>query len=245
MYAKCAALFLLLPVISACSPQIPTITATPAAMVWRIQYSTSMKTYVPFFFACTMEQTGLQILTEEVVNLQQSQPPFEFSLHWGDLDQVSGYATVIGHDEWVVVVNAGNPLEQVSFDTMQQLFQGMYSNWEDLALEGYSYSGPLQVWGYVEGVDIQDSFKAASGVDLMINPFTKLAPNPEALLLEIANDPGAIGILPASWVDNTVKKITVSGLPSEAFTVPIVAVSAAEPTGEPRAWLACLQDLLP
>jgi hypothetical protein len=58
----------------------------------------------------------------------------------------------------------------------------------------------------------------------------------------VAADSGALGILPRRWVDDTVRTVPLADLPQGALIRPILALSAAEPQGALRAWVACLQE---
>jgi len=220
-----------------------TETPVPAMEFWEIQYSTSMAVFVPGFYSCISKQPDVQLLTTEVASIMDQNPADQFFLYWGDVNQVAGYATVLGYDHWVVIVNPANPVDVVTLDELSSLFKGNKTSWNEISSFGAASSFPLEVWVYMDDIDIGLEFKET--VDSTENRSAMLAPNPGAMMEAVAENEGAIGFVPESWLDDSVKRIQIQGLSDWSREVPVVVLSPEEPAGRFREWLFCLQDFIP
>jgi len=58
----------------------------------------------------------------------------------------------------------------------------------------------------------------------------------------VAADSAAVGFLPRRWLDASIKEIALTESPFDPPALPILAVSAAAPSGSLYTWLYCLQE---
>ncbi|HWQ04548.1 MAG TPA: substrate-binding domain-containing protein [Longilinea sp.] len=141
--------------------------------------------------------------------------------------ETDGYTALLGEDHLAVIVHPDNPEQEISLDTLQAVFSGKQEKWAD--------QSEIQFWSLPRSSDVTIALLAA-GIKIAN---AGLAPTSKTMLNVIAENPNAIGFIPAHWVDDSVRVLQVTGLD---ISFPILATSRMEPQGAARAWLVCLQE---
>jgi hypothetical protein len=240
-YILCLTLLFL----AGCKAAAPTETPVQTPQVWRLGYSTSMEVFLPELYTCASEQPGVQLIIQESANLSNQEPDELFFFQWGNVDQVSGYAAKIGSDRWVAIVNTRNPIETISIDDLRNLYTSGIKTWAEVSTGNQGFAEQVQVWAYPDSLDIETGFEETLDWDMDTNQNILLAPDPEVMLQSVAITPGAIGFVPASWLNSSVKEITIVDLPDPTRTKPLVVVGSSEPSGQTLDWLFCVQSSIP
>lgn len=137
------------------------------------------------------------------------------------------YAAVLGEDRLAVIVHPDNPLTEMDIDNAQAIFAGHQKTWPG--------GTAIQAWSLPPGDDASAAMAAAGFTFANVGQ----APTPQVMLKAVSTNPAAIGYLPARWLDSSVRELAVSG---PALTLPILAVSDAEPQAGARTLLICLQE---
>ena len=117
------------------------------------------------------------------------------------------WAAPLAVDGIAIIVNPTLPLDELQIDQLRGLFAGAIANWSEVggpAIEVAPISPPAGADSYLE---LERVLTGAGG----ISGKARLAPNFEAMLEMVAEEPGAIGYLPLSSVDNRVKALSVNG----------------------------------
>ena len=153
------------------------------------------------------------------------------------------YAAAIGEESIVLIVNTDNPVLSIPLEKIHDLFTGQITSWVDVGGEQQS----VQVWVYPEGDDVRSVFDAVIFPGENLNPQAILAPNPQAMLNAVADDPQAIGYVPRGWLvrANDVDRIRILNVDptlAEDLRQPILALSRTEPEGLLRQLLGCVQS---
>ncbi len=220
----------------------------PPPQVWRAQATPALRWLGPIFNACTRQapQTTLLVDEKPLSGLDLSGADFTFSLQ--PLDKAA-FTAVLGRVELAVVVNPANPLAQLDANGLEAVFSGQAAQWADLAQNGCpscakAPQGAIQPYIYPAGDDVGQFFAGLlPGLPARL-PSAILAPDPAAVRQAVAADPQGIGYLPAAWVDSTVRSITLTGFTADQLRFPLLLSTAAEPQGEKRSWVLCVQDSL-
>ncbi|MBL8046426.1 MAG: substrate-binding domain-containing protein [Anaerolineales bacterium] len=144
------------------------------------------------------------------------------------------YSTPIAYVSFVVVVHPNNPVNTLTLAQVQATYGGQLTDWAQVG----GSAGAVQVLAREDGSDGAGAFNGAALNGIAITPNAQVAATWVAMRQLIQQNPNAVGYLPASEVDATVKALT---LDSE-LRVLIVAVAPAEPTGAPRDFLAWAQS---
>jgi hypothetical protein len=230
---------LLLLLLIGCQTALPIATEPPTPQVLPIRVATSLDWLRPTLADCAM-QNGLA--------LAEVRPGDQLSavvrLEWGEPQLTQGQWTVLGEDEWALVVSANNPLRSLESADLPLVLSGQVNEWNELlsaCADCMPDTGlarkPLHVWGYdpnsAEFLAWQEVLGQARTWQL-----TGLAPDSAAMYSALVSDPAALGFLPARWVDERVHRVEWVGPAAR----PVLAWTADEPQGVIRAWLACIQQ---
>lgn len=191
------------------------------------------------FSTCTPSGFGLAVQQAEGVSFAAEQT--DLTLQWGAPESISGFASIIGADSLTVVAHPDNPVTSLSLEALLTAYAGKLPAWD------WDYLGqspaPLTVYAYPPALDIQQIFNSAwPDVPSFSNREVVLVPGPAEMRATIAADRGALGFLPQSWVDSSVKPIRIEPTPASWQKQPILAISSVEPQGAARAFLLCLQE---
>ena len=161
---------------------------------------------------------------------------------------------VIARDAIAIIVHHSNPINELSFDQLSDIYSGKINNWSELGgedrpivkLSRESNSG-THVY-FLEQVlrkgDIEDS--------TLFSPDTLLLPSSEGIMSEVRDNPNALGYDGLGYVTDDVKVIAVSGDQSGLYVLPSIETvnnaqypisrdlymyTAGEPTGRILAYL--------
>ena len=148
----------------------------------------------------------------------------------------------IAKDAIAVIVNAGNPVQDLSLEQVRAVFSGKVKNWNDLG----GPPRPIVLVSREEGSGTRESFqkylmgKEESSLDSLVQDSNG------AIRQVVSSDLNAIGYISLGLVNDRVKAIKISGVePTLAniengkytFVRPFLFVFNGEPTGEAKAFL--------
>lgn len=220
-----------------CGPSI-TPSAFPTPQNITIQVTPTLRPLKPEFSACAMAQKTTALILIESPTSSMGIEMGELAIRWGIDTGTGGFAAVLGYEELVVVVHPQNPLQQISLADLQAVYSGSLINWPEAEL-----AGTIQPWGYPRGEDIQAAFiNAVQPGTLPRRNVTSMAPDPQAMLEAVAASPSSIGFVPRRWLTSQVKEINIQGLNQSSLRIPILALTKAEPAGQIKDWLICVQE---
>lgn len=162
----------------------------------------------------------------------------DVQITWGTPPE-EGYAAQLGTASIAVIVHPAQPLDEIGYGQFQAIFTGQVQTWGgDVLPDGGPAGEAVQVWlpsaGWYEGL-----FGQAPRGDAW------LSVDPVELVAQVAADPRAIGLIPAAWLNDQVKPLSLTDFPAQQVSRPLVAVTATEPQGALRDWIACLAEKTP
>lgn len=155
----------------------------------------------------------------------------EISLRLGEPLLLATPAFEITREEIVVVVNQGNPITNLSRAEVFSLFTGQIRNWQEIG----GRDVVVQVWVYSVGEDIQQIFNSSVLGGTSVFSIARLATSPREMTSGIADDTHAVGLLPKSLVDETIKSVY------SIASIPVMAVTRSQPEGVIKELLTCVQ----
>ncbi|MCB0001342.1 MAG: substrate-binding domain-containing protein [Anaerolineales bacterium] len=165
----------------------------------------------------TIQPVGSELAAQRYVEqgradaaLLVATPPVAFS------EGLTG--TLIATDALVLVVNPENPLDNIGFEQARSVFTGRTRLWSELD----AGSGAIQVVTRESGVGVRNALQQAVMGRRRFTPTALVYPGNRELREAIATEPLAVGFLPASWLDDQVKPLTLEGMSHEwvALNVP-------------------------
>jgi hypothetical protein len=218
-------LVILLLLLSSCD------TAAPAGDTSsiRVAYSPAAAPWVSDLYNCA----GKNIVIAESRTADDLDPGLNMTIRIGLPVSFNSPAFQIGTEEILVVVNRISPITTLTLEQVRHLFGGQFDNWSQL---NTSVSGKVQVWVYPSGEDIEQVFEGTVLRGIPVSSFARLANNPDEMSRAVADDQNAIGVLPRLWKMGNVTTVFA------AASVPVLALTPAEPSGEIRRILTCLSD---
>ncbi len=230
--------------LSACHPQIVTLTPPPTPETWLVEYTPALRWLGPIFQTCAAGLPGAALVVNERPASQLGRGPADFSFQWGDRAASTGFTAVIATDDLVVVVNPANPLNGLTPDDVAGLFEGKITGWgqlrgTDCATCGSAFEGTVQAYVLAPGEDVRT---AAAWIPS--GPAALLAPGPAEVRAAVAKERFALGYLPARWLDASVRAVPVQPTIAAQTAIPVLVFAPDEPQGARRAWLACVQAAL-
>ena len=212
---------LLLP---SCNSATPTVSAGPLT----VQYTAAAAPWLADLYDCaganvvTAEQRATDFLDPELVNL---------AILIGQSANLTSAAYQIGSEELLVILNPQNPINALTAEQVRGLFTGQVLNWREIK----GSNAPVQVWVFSSGEDVQQIFDQIALGGSPTTSTARLAAGPDEMTQAIASDVNAVGILTRHW-----KAVNVSAVYTVA-SVPVLALTPAEPQGAVQELLACLQ----
>ena len=207
---------LLLP---SCTPAIPSVTP----QVVSVYTTAAAQPWLADLYDCAGSAAVLLLVADP----QEA----EISLRLGEPLLLATPAYEITREEIVVVVNQGNSITNLRRAEVFGLFTGQIRNWQEIG----GGDAMVQVWVYGVGEDIQQIFNSSVLGGTSVFSLARLATSPREMTSGIADDIHAVGLLPRTLVNETIKSVY------SIASIPVLAVSRSEPSGVIKELLTCVQ----
>lgn len=143
-------------------------------------------------------------------------------LRVGEPQFLDSPAYQIDTEDILIVTQRQSPVQNLTLEEAQLLFAGQGDP-------------SVQVWVYASEADVQEVFDQVVMAGRRITPSARIAVHPQQMSDTLVNEPNTVGILPRHWkVGDSREVFTVA-------TVPVLAITDAEPEGVVRDLIACIQ----
>ncbi|MEN4041801.1 MAG: hypothetical protein ROW39_05610 [Anaerolineaceae bacterium] len=218
--------------------------AVPTPVTWQVRHTATVSWLGADFNQCMLAQPHARLIIFETPAVALEPAVGSFAFRWGAPPDFQGFAAIIGWDELTMIVHPDNPVESLTLANIIDIYSGAATNWEKIDPSSVPMTGRIHPWVYPDGNDVMDIFISLTAGPLQQDAVLYLAPDPQAMIDAVANDVAAIGFIPGRWLDARVRAISISDVDAEALRQPILSLDTAEPVGEQRAWLLCLQHRL-
>jgi hypothetical protein len=229
--------FLACLVIAACSPsQIATIPPSPQPV--KIAFSPSFEFIENAVHACANHLPELAIIVDKIPASSTNVNNYDLTIWWGGKPVDAPFAYPLAQDDLVIILNQENPNRDLSTDELRVLYSGKVQNWDEIS----TYQAAVSVWIYPERNELRGILEENLMSDIRFTSLAYLAPDPQAMLEAVARDPGAVGFVPRSWLNQDVKITQIDQELHDALVQPVLALSSLEPQGGPLVLLDCLQN---
>lgn len=116
-------------------------------------------------------------------------------------------ATHVATDALAVVVHPDRPLDNLTGQQVQEILRGLLRAWDELD----AGAGDIQVLAREQDSGPRQSM---TGAFLGVRPLTPSAiilPDDQRVRARVAADPQAIATLPAAWLDDSVRAVSIDG----------------------------------
>jgi len=203
--------FLLALLLAACSPA----TATPPPARLDVYATTAAGPWLEDAFACTADQNT-------ILGVATSPDSADLVLRIGEPPALTSPAYQIDTEEILVVTHRESPVQNLTAEGARDLFAGRGDP-------------SVQVWAYADGEDVQQAFDKLVMGGEPVTALARMATSTQEMSDTLNAGKNAVGILPGHWKVGTVREVYSAG------TVPVLAITGAEPEGALKQLVACLQ----
>lgn len=128
----------------------------------------------------------------------------------------------IDEEEILIVTHRQSPVQNLTLEEVSALFAGQGDP-------------SVQVWIYASGEDVQEVFDRKIMEGRNVTSSARIAVNPQQMSDTLVSDSNAVGILPRHWKAGDTREVFA------VATVPVLAITKAEPQGIIHDLIACLQ----
>jgi hypothetical protein len=229
--------------VSCAKPDIATPAPTPEAI--QVFYPPTMKFWANSLANCASNNPQVALYFFPSFSSRDIIENNTIILNLGQATQGMGniFISQIGWDKLAVVVNVSNKTPQLSQEEIQRIFSGQVSNW------GEGQKLPIQVWVLPEDDPYNLIFNTAFLSNHNLTSEAHLAPDADAMIEAISQNPGGVGYLPESILTSNdtsqienLKIIPITTSLKSELRQPVVVITQTEPKGWTRQLLVCLQN---
>jgi len=209
-------------------------TVSPQVEVYRVEIAPEVAYFEEEIKTCTSRFPEVTVFTD--IKALPSIEASDFTVVLGEPATLPPFAAQLRVEEVSVIVHPNNGIKQISIEDLRLLYTGSLENWDQLSED----EGHISVWTYPPESPASSYFEQAVLSGSPLTGYAYLAPNPEAMIEAVSEDPGSIGFLPASWMDEHIRKVDLE--PESNLRLPVLALAQEEPEGFLREIVACLQE---
>lgn len=152
-------------------------------------------------------------------------------------EEKSLWSVEIAKDGLAVIVNASNPIENLTLEQIQKIYSAEITNWSEVG----GNDAKIHIITREEGSGTRSAFTELVMEKIEITPKAIVQDSNGSVRQLVKGDPNAIGYISLGLVDQTVKAVHLDGVAAThdnimngSYTLarPFLFVSQSEPTGE-------------
>jgi hypothetical protein len=197
--------------LAACGPTASS--ATPEIVT---VYSTfAAEPWLPPLYECAAEGSS-------VVSRVDDPAMAQIVLRVGEPPVLSSFAYQIDTEEILIVTHRQSPVQNLNIDGARAMFSGLGDP-------------SMQAWVYAADADVQQAFDQLVMEGRIVSASARVAVHPQQMSDTLVNETNTIGILPRHWKAGDAREVFSVG------TVPVLALTNAEPQGIVKDLIACVQ----
>lgn len=164
---------------------------------------------VTFTYNPTGSGTGIQAVSEGRCDIGLS------SRNLKEEEKEQGLTeTVLAYDGIAVIVNPGNPVEDLNLETIGKIYTGEITNWEDVG----GNDGEIVLIGREAGSGTRDGFESITKTEDSCTYRQELTSTGD-VITTVAGNPNAVGYASLASVSDAVKAVSVNGVTPGEETV--------------------------
>lgn len=235
----------LLTFVSACA----SADATPEPMaqieIITLQTTPSLEHWLVDVADCAADIPDFAVVTQILPVADLDPDEVDLTLRLGDRRESDPFVSVMGIEKTVVLTGPEAPLQSLSLESLQSIFNGEIANWRDLpeVIEaGITINQPISTLSYPEGHELRVLFQSAVLADEVIASGPLIFSTEAALASLLETNPTAIGYTLESLAPTGAQRLTIRGLDTAQAQHKVLAVTPEEPAGKLRQLLLCLQN---
>lgn len=204
--------------VSCSTPILPASTPTSGPVKLRVYATTAtlpllndlMARYADLHPTITFEIFSGNFDTTFEHLMADDEPSYLITNHLPDeaITDAPTLAWPIGQDGIAVIVHPDNPVSELTTDQLRSIYLGHLTNWLDVGGD----DDDLTILSREDGSGTRAEFERLVMGERLTTLAAQMAPSSEALVSMVANDPGSIGYVSISYLDDSVKALAVDGI---------------------------------
>jgi phosphate transport system substrate-binding protein len=207
-----------LSLVSCSTPVLPASTPTSGPLKLRVYATTAtlpllndlMARYSSLNPTITFEAISgnFDVVFESL--LTDSSPSYLLTNHLPDenLNDTPTLAWPIGQDGIAVIVHPDNKVHDLTTDQLRSIYLGHVTNWQDVGGADLD----LTILSREDGSGTRAEFERLVMGERLTTLAAQMATSSEALVTMVARDPGSIGYVSLSYLDDRVRALAVDGI---------------------------------
>lgn len=156
------------------------------------------------------------------------------------------WAAPIGQDGIAVIVHPDNPTSSLTTDQLRQIYQGQISSWGEVG----GQEEDIVVISREDDSGTRAEFEQLVMGNRRTTQSAQIAPSSAAMVESVTSTPGGIGYVSMSYVDSSVRALTINGVEPTRGNVfnntyplrtTLFVIGLEEPETDYRAFIAWIQ----
>ncbi|MFZ3070512.1 MAG: hypothetical protein WA110_05250, partial [Anaerolineaceae bacterium] len=191
----------------------------------------------------TQSNLLVEILPPGELDYQQS----DLVLRLGEKSGDEAFLSFLGDESIIFIKDPANPVTHLTSGELSQILTGAVTNWNQvpsLIEAGFSYDQPVELFVYEQDNELTAFLDGFLPVEIPIREDARQAFSADMMLDLVTQTPGSIGMILNSQAGADTAKIQIRDEPGHPLTWQqhVLAVAQAEPAGDLRQLLLCLQS---
>lgn len=183
----------------------------------------------PAVAACGEQLPGVSAITQERFYPHANA---DLVIHLGEPQPFPGFAVPLAGEQVLVILHPNNPAASLTLSQVTAIFSGEILNWSVFGGRDQA----IQTYAFYPVDETRQAFDRAVLAQAPLTPDALLVPHPQAMLQSVAEDPAAIGYLPAAFATDEVSGILLG------LDLPVLSLAEEQPQGPALDLLLCLQS---
>jgi hypothetical protein len=230
--------------VSCSTPELSTPASTPKPI--QVIFPSSLTPWADKISACASKNPLVALYYNPSPTVDTNIIPNSVVLQLGEPSESADNSSLsqIGWEQIDVIINQERDLSQLTRSDLKSIFSGITKSWDG------DTDQPIQVWVFSVEEAVRKYFDQAVLQSYPITTEARLAPDPDAMLQAISNNPNAIGYIPESIISSSdpalvskVKILQVDNSLQDELHQPVIAITENEPEGLIRELLVCVQSI--
>jgi phosphate transport system substrate-binding protein len=183
-----------------------------------------------------------------LARIERGDAPYFFTNHLPPDAEARGlWAAPIGQDGIAVIIHPNNALRGLSSEQLRAIFQGRVANWRELG----GMDAEIVVFSREDGSGTRAEFESLIMGERRTTRSAQIAPSSAAMRTSVARTPSGIGYISTSYLDSTVRALSIDGIAptlehvtANAYPLrsTLFIVGEREPEANYRAFIAWVQS---
>lgn len=231
--------------LAACQAQFDPATETPTLEIINLQVTPAAAHWMDAVAECSQQIPNLGIYRQILPVSELDLGTADLILRLGEPRETDPFVTVLGTEEIVLVVGEDVPVSSLSLESVQAIFTGMYTNWEQVPesqktnMEG---NQSIRTLSYPPGHELRILFETAflGSEPIASDPIVHFTN--ETLENLLKENPTAIGYALKSQTPRGLRTLSIASDNLQPGLQYVLGITPQEPEGCLRQLLLCLQN---